>query len=202
MTTPDPSPIEQTQATYTAVAPAYFAQNQDRASLERLLRRLVKFAPDGPILDAGCGPGFDADTLQGWGHSVAALDMSMAMMQTGRPYFPTVRFTQGDLCHLPFAAGTFAGVWMMASLLHLPRPDAAAALLEARRVLCPDGIGFISVKEGTGEGWAGAPGSSTQRRYFIYWQPDQLDAALTAAGFTILNGWTTGIWLSRFVQRR
>lgn len=194
--------LVQTQQTYTAVAADYVTFHHDRSSVAPLLRRFRQQLPEpGPLLDAGCGPGFDAAQLRAWGHPTTALDLSLAMMQAGRPYFPTVPFSQGDLRCLPFGDGVFAGIWLLASLLHLPRVDTAVALAEAYRVLRPGGAVILSVKEGDGEMWTSAVAGRPGRRFFTYWQPAALDALLSGAGFAVVWGQTRDHWLSRLVVK-
>lgn len=197
------NPQETTQQTYAAIAADYAAFNKERRGIAPLLDRFCAALPaPGPLLDAGCGPGFDAAYLRAQGHRAIGLDLSPAMMQAGRPFFPTVSFTQGDLRRLPFGDGAFAGVWLLASLLHLSRADTAVALIEARRVLQPGGVAFVSVKQGEGAGWSGQVAGSNGRRFFTYWQPDALDAVLNAAGFAVTWRHRTGIWLSRLAVKQ
>lgn len=200
MTTPRQT---QTQQTYTETAQAYAAFNHDRKGITPLLRHFCRHLPAaGLVLDGGCGPGFDAAQLRAWGYRAIALDLSLAMMQAGRPSAPAVPFTQGDLRRLPFADGALAGVWLLASLLHLDRADTAVALNEVRRVIRPGGVAFVSVKQGQGAGWSTKVAGGNGRRFFTYWQPDALDAALQSAGFAVSWRQSKGIWLSRLAVKK
>ncbi len=194
--------VQRTQQTYVAIARRYFESNLDRSPLLPHLQTFCAHLPAGrPVLDVGCGPGFDAAWLRGHGVMAYGVDLSLAMMQTGRPFFPQVPFTQADMTHLPFASHTFGGVWASASLLHIPREQVTAVLAELRRVLLPNGVFYLSVKAGDGEGWAGKPG---KKRFFVYWQPAQLDAVLADAGFTQLEGnqmAVRGVWLNRLLKK-
>jgi ubiquinone/menaquinone biosynthesis C-methylase UbiE len=87
----------------------------------------------------------------------------------------------------PLANATFDGVWLCASLLHLPRAQAPAALQEARRVLLPGGPLFISLQVGKGEGWKTDDGA----RLFTYYQPAELQELVEKANFKVETSWTT-----------
>ena len=108
-----------------------------------------------------------------------------AARRCGRPPGPRL---QADARQLPFRAGALAGIWASASLLHLSRPHAAAALEDARRTLAPSGRLLLSVKQGHGSE------TETARyglpRFFQYWSGSELDAVLDAAGFRVIDGGT------------
>ena len=98
-------------------------------------------------------------------------------------------------------AAIASGLWVNASMLHIEREDIPGLMLEFRRVLQPGGILFVSVKAGSGTHWETGPSGFPPRR-FTYWQPDELDAALT--GFSILDFWggaEKGDWLNRIGRR-
>jgi ubiquinone/menaquinone biosynthesis C-methylase UbiE len=103
---------------------------------------------------------------------------------------------QSDMRTLPLADACLDGVWMCAALLHLPRAEVPGVLGEVGRVLRPGGVVYISVKEGEGEGWQEAG----WRRYFTYYQPDELTQLVEAAGFTVEDMWTKAgekaVWIS------
>jgi hypothetical protein len=77
-----------------------------------------------------------------------------------------------------------------ASLLHVERARVPSVLAELRRVLRATGTLHVSVKEGTRDGWESARYGAAHPRWFSYWTPDALDAALVAAGFRILESET------------
>jgi ubiquinone/menaquinone biosynthesis C-methylase UbiE len=93
---------------------------------------------------------------------------------------------QGDLLRLPFRAGAFGGVWCSASLLHLPKAAAPAALAGIRRVLPPGGPLLLSLKEGEGESWERWPGE-TADRFFAWYRLEEIEDLLTGAGFIPLR---------------
>jgi ubiquinone/menaquinone biosynthesis C-methylase UbiE len=112
--------------------------------LEPLIEQLW-IAPGDHALDVACGPGAlvaQLAPLVGPFGSVTGLDRSAQMLAPGlrlarRHNLGNVRFVQGDLRRLPFAAGRFDAV--TCTFGFGSAADAAAALAELRRVLVPGG---------------------------------------------------------------
>jgi len=188
-----------TQQTYAQIAADYAAANVERQKIQKGISRFANLLPkDALVLDVGCGQGYDTAVLGRLGLRVVGLDYSIEMMKTGQIQ---ADFVQADMVKLPFPRRA-NGIWACASFLHIPREEASAALEGFARVLLPGGILCLSVKQGEGEGWSEISYGHRAPRYFVYWQPRQLDEALETAGFEIIDGWTDpankGAWLVRF----
>lgn len=135
------------------------------------------------VLDLGCGPGRDCAALLARGCRVVGIDLSAGMLREAARRAPG-DYVQGDMRRLPFA-GRFDGLWANASLLHLPRAEAPAALSEMRRALRPDGVLYLSVKLGDGEEWEQREG----RRFFTYFSRPETLLLVEQAGFLIRVDW-------------
>lgn len=104
------------------------------------------------LLDCGCGPGTITAGLarvvapeQARGEArgeVVGLDRELSQLVVARRMASAadlaIRFQQGAVYDLPFAAGSFDAVFSHALFEHLARP--AKALAEIRRVLSPGGV--------------------------------------------------------------
>ena len=199
------SALAVTRATYDAIADRYVEQTRDRRGIRTWLDAFSRTVPAGGlVVDVGCGPGFDAALLRARGFRVVGLDRSLAMLRVGRREFPGA-FVLGDMRRLPFLRGRADGLWANASILHVPRARVLAVLRELHRTLAPRGVFFVSVKRGRGAAWDTRRYGETAPRWFVYWDAAKLDAALGAAGFTIVRAWSaasaTDEWLARLARR-
>jgi SAM-dependent methyltransferase len=93
----------------------------------------------------------------------------------------------GDMRALPLPDAALDGLWVCASFLHIPKHDGPAVLREFSRALRNGGALYIGVKEGDGERWVEQ--YDGRRRFFAFYQPDELGALLTAHGFEVAQSW-------------
>ena len=168
--------------TYAANAFDYLNRHRDRSRMAPILRNFASKLPPGSVLDLGCGPGFDGDQLRKWGHLVVGLDRTKHALRLAGENYPGP-YACADIRALPIR-GSLAGVWASASLLHLEPAELAHALRSVRQRLVPHGVLWLSMKEGHGSGWDFTYGKQ-HPRWFTYWSPQELDRALTDAGFEI-----------------
>jgi ubiquinone/menaquinone biosynthesis C-methylase UbiE len=97
---------------------------------------------DERVLDVAAGAGHTALAFAPQVASVVAVDLTEAMLATGRRLaeengITNVTFVQGDAEHLPFPDAAFDLVTCRYAAHHFPRPEAAAR--EWARVLAPGG---------------------------------------------------------------
>jgi ubiquinone/menaquinone biosynthesis C-methylase UbiE len=97
----------------------------------------AKVTRDTRLLDVASGPGYVAAQAAERGAAVVGVDIVEAMLALARRLHPQLEFRSGDAEALPFADGSFDAVVGNFLLLHLGRPEQAAA--EFARVLAADG---------------------------------------------------------------
>lgn len=199
--------VTQTRQTYDHIAADYAQAWQNREVLAPTIARFVELVtPGGLVFDVGCGPGFDTAVFQQHHLRAFGLDYSLGMMCAGqRDLGLPIAAAQADMRRLPLPTACADGLWVCASLLHIPRQDVPATLAEFARVLKPGGILLTSVKQGEGERWVDSPYGRPSPRFFTFWQPDAFDTALHTASLSIVDGWTNPSqsptaeeWLVRF----
>jgi ubiquinone/menaquinone biosynthesis C-methylase UbiE len=186
MAEPPQDPASRTRASYDAIAERFRERTRDRSRMRETVDRFAaRVGRDALVLDIGAGPGSDSAELRQRGLRVISVDLSLGMLRSGQRDYPGPR-VQADMAKLPFRA-IAAGLWVNASLLHVARTRVPAVLHELRRVLVAPGILHVSVKTGRDDGWETARYGDEHPRWFTYWTPEALDAALAAAGFRILE---------------
>ena len=90
---------------------------------------------------------------------------------------PRATFVLVNVYDLDFSQ-KFDGFWAAASLLHIPKSRIPDALQRIRTNVRKGGIGFISLKQGDGEG----PDEKTGR-WFSYYQAGEFEQKLEGRGF-------------------
>ena len=133
-----------TRTGYDAVAERYAAEISDELHgkpFDRALLDVLAARADGPVLDAGCGPGHLAAYVLARGSSVIALDLSPAMSAIAGRVVPSV---VGDLTALPVRSGVLGGLVCAFAVIHLDEGGRAAAYAEVARVLRPGAWALIS----------------------------------------------------------
>lgn len=110
--------------------PEHFARRREFA--------LGAFAPGSRVLDAGCAAGWFAGELAAGGFDVVGVDVAQEPLRRARERFGELEFLLvGERGELPFAAGSFDGVWLGEVLEHVQ--DGIGLLEELARVLAPGG---------------------------------------------------------------
>ena len=156
-----------------------------RASLS-LFAESVHAVGGGPVVDAGCGPGYVTRHLQDAAVDAFGIDLSPELIAIARRDHPDLRFEVGTMTALDLADDSVAGVVAFWSVIHVPDHAVPGVFEEFHRVLRPGGpllVGFHVGDETrhTSEGYTGRPiNVETHRR-----RPDTVARWLRGAGFTI-----------------
>lgn len=95
------------------------------------------------VLDLACGPGYLSATAHARGADVLGIDFAAEMVKEARSRYPDLSFQADNAERLSLSDNLFDAAVMGFGMLHLARPEAAAA--EAYRVLKTDGRFAFSV---------------------------------------------------------
>jgi demethylmenaquinone methyltransferase/2-methoxy-6-polyprenyl-1,4-benzoquinol methylase len=194
---------------FDRIAPVYDVMNRvmtaglDRRWRRETVREVVR--PGDRVLDAACGTGDLAIEASRAGARVVGLDFSGAMLERARRKAPELEWLQGDLLALPFEDGDFDAATVGFGIRNVA--DLEAGLRELRRVVRPGGrLGVLEITRPSGilrpfyslwfdrvvpllgrilpggEAYTYLPASV--RRFP---GPDELAAALRAAGFDVVR---------------
>ena len=132
------------------------------------------------VLEIGCGPATDGKYLGEVGISCISVDFSKTMLGIAKEIDKKSKLAQMDNYNLGFSENSFDGFWASATLLHME--NASSALSELTRVTKNNGVGFISIKEGDGEGTDPKTGF-----YFKYYKHEEFSKILHDQNFKILR---------------
>ncbi|MEO8673632.1 MAG: methyltransferase domain-containing protein [Tahibacter sp.] len=183
---PDPPTPQSISAStlgyYEQNAEAFRAGTRDHdvsQNIAALLKHIVAPAPY-RILDFGCGPGRDLQTLRALGHQPIGLDgsarfVAMARTDSGCDVW------QQDFFALELPESFFDGIFANASLFHVPQAVLPRVLCQLYASLKPGGVLFSSNPRGdNSEDWNG-------ERFGAFHDIDGWRAHVTAAGFVELE---------------
>lgn len=146
-----------------------------------------------PVLDAGCGAGRDARALAACDLPVLGVDLSQGMLDAAGERTPrrlrtgSIRYALMDLRRLELPDASCRGVWCSASLLHLPKRTAPRAVAELARVARRAAPVAIFVKERAGAVEEEMTPYVDARRFYAYYQEDELRALAVKAGLEVLD---------------
>lgn len=135
---------------------------------------------DGPVLDAGCGPGHWTAFLQQLGVDAQGIDLTPEFIELARSRFPEARFRFGALESLPVADAALGGLLSWYSVIHTPPEDVPGILREFARVLRPGGSLLLGCFEGPG---LEAFDHAVTTAYF--WPVAEMRSELERAGFAV-----------------
>jgi len=139
-------------------------------------------------LDVGCGSsGRDIEAFRQRGIAVEGLDYSESAVTELRRRFPDSMFYEGDMRDMQethLADGSYGGIWACASLLNTPREEVPKVLAEFRRLLVPNGVLFVSVKEDKKERERMIADKAGER-FFKFFSEGELRQLVEAAGFQV-----------------
>lgn len=173
----------ETLAVYDTQADDYVQMMTEAAARDqRIADFIAACTPGGQVLDLGCGPGNYAALMARAGLKVSAIDGSEEMARRANA-LPGVEARHGYFEDID-TEDAFDGIWASFSLLHAPRADLPGHLARLKRALRPDGVFFIGMKTGTGEG------RDDLGRFYTYYTKEALEAHLQEAGFTPQRHWT------------
>lgn len=137
---------------------------------------------EGPLLDAGCGPGQWTSYLAQYGSDARGIDQVPAFVERARTTYPGVAFEVGSIDALPDPSDSIGGVLAWYSLIHHEPARIRQPLAEFARVLRPGGrllVGFFT-------GPALQPFDHAIVTAYS-WPPEALAAELCAAGFEVIE---------------
>lgn len=181
---------QETGKSYDAVSDEYARRFSDELShkpfdREVLDRFAARLRGEGPVADLGCGPGQITRYLRDRGVDVCGIDLSAQMIARAADAYPDIPFRTGDMRRLDVGDGAWAGASAFYSIIHIPRDDVTATLVELRRALRPGGLLLMTCHVGDEtlhlDEWFGAEVDLD----FHFFERHEMEGYLEKAGFEI-----------------
>jgi ubiquinone/menaquinone biosynthesis C-methylase UbiE len=181
-------PIKSTIASYNEAFEEFNKKTREVNTfpgLQEELDLLISLLKGNKVLDVGFGSGRDTLYFLRKGISTTSIELTWNFI------YSLNRIIKSQICcmdmrYLGFANSSFDGLWVCASLLHIPKIYIQDTLDEFHRVLRKDGVLYVSVKGGQGEEWI-TEGHIEMPRYFTYYSMEELSDAIKNQKFKIMH---------------
>lgn len=139
---------------YKNIAKRYAAMyagmfHPDDVHVDKFLSLLPRHAK---ILDVGCGVGDSVAYFLKRGFRTEGIDLSEDMIRLAKEHAPKGKFKVLDMRKMKYRKSSFDGVYAFQSLVHLKKKDVSPVLKKFNRILKPNGILFLALQKGRGEG--------------------------------------------------
>lgn len=178
---------EITRESYEATAEAFALKVADLAPQESILR-FVKLLPSkAKIIDIGSGSGRDAKIFTHLGVEVIGIDFCTNLIQHARKYAPDVAFHIMDIESISFPYASFDGSWAGCSLTHIPKKNITTVLKKIYLILKDNSYFYLTIKKGTGEALEKDTRYGDFKKFWSYFEKDELKKILEESGFNILE---------------
>jgi len=183
--------VDGTRSGYDAVARAFAdrfsdefdSKPFDREVLDDFARRVEG---RGVVVDLGCGPGQVAAYLGARGVPVVGVDVSPGMVAAAQQHQPHLDFQVGDMRNLAFDNETVAGIAAFYSIIHIPRDEIPAVLLEQRRLLRPGGLLLLAFHVGDRVEHVDEFLGEAVSLDFVFFTRAEMEDHLDTAGFELI----------------
>jgi len=161
--------------------------------------------PGDLVLDAGCGGGFKSAYLLKKGLKIIGIDASEKMIEIAQRENPTAQFQVLSLQESHKLKEVFAGIFVQASLLHVPKKEALDVVKKLSDKLANGGYLYIAVKNKKENGPNEEIKTETDYgysydRFFSYFSIDELKNYLKASGCEVVYENVTPSDNTRWVQ--
>ena len=123
------------------------------------------------LLDLGSGPGNNAEYFKERGFDVLCLDISQELLNICKK--KGLKTVLMDIENLNLEE-KFDGVWCYTSLLHMPKEKIPIIIPKIKGTLKPDGLLFLSLIEGQGEGLESNEKFPGVQRWFAYFTDKEI----------------------------
>jgi len=198
--------MDKYEATHTVyekdnIARSYAKSHDDILIIKNHADAFMASLPGKRIMDIGCGPGRDVKYFYDNGLDVIGVDTSSKLIHMARQKAPGAIFALMDMRDVGNAYTNFDGIWSCGSFYHIEKKYALDALKGFYNVLRTGGQLYLSVKEGKTERFIKRKEFLGERKFYAFYQMDELVNLIEKAGFTVTRTkkeYKKTIWLNVF----
>lgn len=192
---------EITLATYERGVLDYASRTKSEVTdeIKRYLDSILEHVPKtAAILEIGSATGRDADYIESLGYKIDRSDVVDGFIELQQKAGHAVHKFNVLTDSLP---NTYDLIIASAVFLHFTEEQFVVALENVRNHLNENGMFVLSVKEGVGEEYS--THKMHAKRYFRYWQEDELREKLIANNFTVekIALFENDKWLVAFIRK-
>jgi ubiquinone/menaquinone biosynthesis C-methylase UbiE len=179
--------VKNTIKTYNEIAEIYDRLQYSTDVSEEIVESYLRAFQGHGLLDVGCGPGNDTKVFMDSGLDVSGIDLSERLLKLAKKNVPQSSFLLMDMRRPALKDGSFDGLWVCSSFIHIPRNDARPTLSEFARILKPNGLMFINVIEGEREGMIKSRLYLDKERFFTDYSASEFRNMIEDEGFEIVD---------------
>ncbi|MBO6558855.1 MAG: class I SAM-dependent methyltransferase [Pseudomonadales bacterium] len=141
---------------------------KDADWLNRWMNELLVHSKGCPVLELGCGRGYDTQVLTDNGFEVIALDLSLDALGHCSDIENSLLVNADLSCSLPFADNTFSFVLASLSLHYFSWQQTLAIAAEIRRVMIGGGMLLMRVNSTDDVNFGAAQANEIDTNYYVY----------------------------------
>ena len=169
--------LKETIKTYDRFAKNYEENNSVKTEneLSKDISLFLENVKGKKILDLGSGPGNISLIFKNKGFNPLCVDFSSEMIKLCEE--KGLDAVKSNIEELDIQ-DSFGGIWANASLLHVPKIKLSKVLSKISNLLLPEGVFFIGMKEGDFEGFEFREHYPETKRYFSYYEKEELESIL------------------------
>lgn len=165
---------KQTMTTYSINPKGY--EQKTRENMENrvhpFLEKFANMLSGKKVLDIGCGPGVYLEWFRENGLEAMGIDLSDSFIEICSSKGLNVR--KMDMEQPLLYPHSFDGLWAVTSLLHVPKEKVPVVIKEWARLLKPNGILFLVVKEGSGEGYREDSVNGSKNKWVSFFTEEEI----------------------------
>ncbi len=177
--------------TYNKIANDWVADHNTDTWWQEGAEYFLSLIPkESTILDVGCAGGTKTTFITDRGYKVTGIDFSEEMITIARQQYSNSTFEVLDMYNLDSMSQTFDGVFVQASLLHIPKDRVMEVLTKMKDRLNDGGLLYVAVKGMRGDVEEEIKTENDYgydyQRFFSYFSLEELKRYFTDLGLEIV----------------